>query len=348
MQTIATKVGKPKPTIADIAKVLEVTPSTVSRALNNHPRISDATRSKVLQVARELNYQPNSLAAALRNGHSRVIGVVVPTINRAFFSNVIFGIEQVAKAANYSVIISQSNDSEQQEAEALQTLAQAQVAGVLVSLARNTRQIDHLQRLLDDGVPLLLFDRVIDALPVNTILLDDRAGAYHAVKHLIEQGCRRIAHFTGPNHLNIYRERVRGYRDALEDHGLAYDPALIRVNDMQQTGGRQSIQELWQAGLIPDAVFSSSDLAALGAMQWLKEQGIAIPKEVAIVGFANEPLTDLVTPGLSSVEQYSQQMGELAAQVFLEQLHAPGKFLGRPPYRRVIAPHLIVRASSLR
>ncbi|MEM9983981.1 MAG: LacI family DNA-binding transcriptional regulator [Bacteroidota bacterium] len=340
--------GKHKATITDIARALQVTPSTVSRALNNHPRISEATRKKVLRVAHELNYQPNGLAAALRKGHNPVIGVVVPTINRAFFSNVIFGIEQVAKAANYSVIITQSNDSEAEEARALRTLAQAQVAGMLVSMARNTQNTDHFQRVLDDGIPLLLYDRVLDALPVNTVALDDRLGAYKAVSHLIEQGCRRIAHFSGPAHLNIYRDRMRGYRDALEDHGLAYDPSFIRVNDMQQTGGRASIREMWEEGIAIDAVFSSSDLAALGAMQWLKEQGIAVPHQVALVGFANEPLTDLVEPGLSSVEQHSQQMGELAAQVFLEQLQNPEKFLKRPPHRTVINPLLIVRGSSCR
>jgi LacI family transcriptional regulator len=338
--------SKQRATITDIAKALNVTPSTVSRALKDHPRISEATKQAVLAMAHQLNYQPNHLAAALRNGRSRLLGVVVPTANRDFFSNVIYGIEGVANAAHYSVLICQSHDSQRTEAEIVQVLMQTQVEGIIASLAKETHDFSHYQRVIDKGVPLLLYDRISDDLEVNTVSTDDRLGAYRAVSHLIEQGCRRIAHFTGRQTLNIYRDRLRGYREALDAHELPFDPTLVVENDMKLGGGQASAASLWAMALPPDAIFSASDYAAMGAMQWLKAQGINIPQEVAIVGFSNEPFTELVEPGLSSVDQHSEQMGQVAANIFLDQIKGLNQNLA--VRRTVLNPELVIRSSSLR
>lgn len=337
---------KNQATIYDIAQALDITPSTVSRALNGNTRISVRTRKAVQEMAKRLNYQQNHLAAALRHGRTNILGVIVPTINRGFFASIVRCIEQVANQAGFNVMIAQSGDDPAQERSNLEALLRAQVDGVAASISKNILDFSHYQRLKDRGLPLILFDRVTDSMGTSTVVLDDYLGAFMATEHLIQQGCRRIAHFAGRQNLNIYRDRRRGYQDALQQYGIAFTEELLLESDQTVESGQALAAQLLALPQPPDAIFSASDWAAVGALQVLKARGVSVPRQVAVVGFADEPFTPFVDPPLSSINQMSEQMGQMTAQLFLEEVE-PGNLLVLPR-KTVLRPELVVRASSLR
>jgi LacI family transcriptional regulator len=335
-----------KTTIHDIAKKLNLSASTVSRALNDNPRISEDTRKLVRKAALKLNYQRNHLAAALRNGRSNLLAIIVPTADRSFFSSVIRGVEEIANKSRYNVMICQTYDKYEKEVDTIEALINARVDGVITSHAKETSNFDHFIKLKEKGIPLVLFDRSNDGLEVSHVVIDDFQGAYKATEHLIEQGCKRIAHFTNTRKFSIYKERLRGYREALADHKISFDANLVVESDLQLEGGRNSMLQLLKLRQIPDAVFSASAYGAMGAMQVLKEKKIKIPQQVALVGFSNEPFTEFTEPALSTVDQHSLRMGNAAAQIFLEQISTDKKeFI---PQKIVLKPELIVRGSSLK
>lgn len=335
-----------KATIHDIAEQLNITASTVSRALNDNPRISDATKKLVHKMARQLNYQPNNIASALRSGKSKLIGVVVPTTNRNFFSSVARGIDDVANKLNYQVIISQSYDSYEKEVQNIEALMSARVDGIIASVSKNTENFDHFKRVMDKGIPLVLFDRITNELDVSQVVIDDYQGAYQIVEHLIHQGYTRIAHFTSPKKINIYKERLRGYLDALFDHNIEPDPALIVESNMQLEDGKNSMIELFERNVPFDAVFSSSDYAAMGAMQVLKQNGKRIPQDVGVAGFGNEPFTSFTDPSLTTVDQVNISMGHVAAETFFDLLQNPKK--ATIQQKTVLKPEVIFRDSTKR
>ncbi|WP_299819722.1 LacI family DNA-binding transcriptional regulator [uncultured Pontibacter sp.] len=337
---------KTKITIQDIAEKLNITASTVSRALNNNPRISEDTRKAVLKVAKQLNYQPNNIAAALRNGKSHIIGVIVPTADRKFFASVVRGIEEIANKLNYKVIICQSYDSYEKEVQTIDALLNARVDGIIASIGKDTEDFSHYKKVLASGLPLVLFDRTTDQLDVSQVGINDYLGSYKIVEHLIQQGCKRIAHFTSPKKISIFRERLRGYTDALLDNGIPFDENLVISSNLQLEGGRQSMEKLFEAGDLPDAIFSASDYGAMGAMQVLKERGIAIPERVALAGFSNEPFTSFTDPPLTTVDQLSLTMGNITAELFFEQFKIKDKKF--VPQRTVLMPEIIIRQSSLK
>lgn len=332
-------------TIHDIARDLNVTASTVSRALSGHHSISEATKQLVRAAAERVGYRVNGVASALRSGRTYTLGVIVPTADRSFFSKVVRGIEEETSLANYNVMICQSNDRREVEQKDIAALLRAQVDGILMSNAKETTDYRHLEQLRDQGMPLVLFDRVAYLPGISTVTVDDYRGAYRATEHLIEQGCRRIAHMTQPlRHLNIYNERLRGYREALAAHGLPQPDEYIHRNDLDIKGGRAGAAHFWSLPEPPDAVFCASDLAALGAMQYLKEKGLKIPRDVALAGFANEPFTDYIEPNLTTVDQHPVEMGRTVTKLFLEQLEADkATFL---PKNIILNADLIVRRSS--
>lgn len=335
-----------KATIHDIAEQLNITASTVSRALNDNPRISDATKKLVHKMARQLNYQPNNIASALRSGKSKLIGVVVPTTNRNFFSSVARGIDDVANKLNYQVIISQSYDSYEKEVQNIEALMSARVDGIIASVSKNTENFDHFKSVMDKGIPLVLFDRITNELDVGQVVIDDYQGAYQIVEHLIQQGYTRIAHFTSPKKINIYKERLRGYLDALFDHNIEPDPALIVESNMQLEDGKNSMIELFERNVPFDAVFSSSDYAAMGAMQVLKQNGKRIPQDVGVAGFGNEPFTSFTDPSLTTVDQVNISMGHVAAETFFDLLQNPKK--ATIQQKTVLKPEVIFRDSTKR
>lgn len=337
---------KEKTTIHDIAKKLEITASTVSRALNDHPRISAETKKAVHKVARTLNYQPNHIAAALRNGKSNILGIVVPTADRNFFSAVIRGIEEVANKSHYNVMICQTYDDSKKEINTINTLLNAQVDGIIISHAKTTVDFSHLTKVIEKGIPLIMFDRSNDELAVSHVVIDDFYGSYKATEHLILQGCKRIAHFTSKRSISIFNDRWRGYRDAIANYNLPYDPELVIESDLQYADGRQSMEQLLMLEQWPDAVFSASAYGAMGAMKVLKEKNILIPQQISLVAFSNEPFTEFTEPSMSTVDQHSIRMGNAAAQIFLNEVKSIDKKV--IPQKIVLKPELIIRGSSLK
>ena len=331
--------------MADLARELGVSMTTVSRALSDHHSIGAATKQRVLKLAKKLNYQPNHLAAALRRGQSRLLGVVVPYIEGKFFPSVIQGIEQAASKAGFSVIVCQSHEEVQLERRNVETLLHAQVAGVLVSLARNTQEFHHFDKVRNRGIPLVFFDRIPSTELVNSVVLNDHEGALQATRHLLEQGCRRIAHLAGPQHLNIYRQRRQGYLDALAAYGIPMDEGLIIYSDMTTEEGAQAMRQLVKLANPPDGVFGAGDSVILGALQVLKGQGVRVPQDIALAGFSNEGFTAITEPRLTSVDQRCEEMGQAAVRLFLELAAAPdAPFMQR---QVVLQPELFVRESSL-
>lgn len=336
---------KGKTTIHDIAKRLNITASTVSRALNNHPRISAATKKAVQKAAEILNYQPNQLAASLRSGKSNIIGIIVPSIDRSFFSSVVHGIEEIANTARYNVMICQTHDNYEKEVANVNALLNAQVDGIIVSFAKDTKKFDHFLKAKEKGVPVIMFDRTNDELEMSQVVIDDFLGAYKATEHLIQQGCKRISHFTNVRKINIYKERLRGYKAALASYGLPYDDAYVMEGNLQLEDGRVAMEKLLKMPKPPDGIFSASAYGIMGALQVLKEHHINVPEQVKLVGFSNEPFTYLTEPSLSTVEQHSMLMGNAAAEIFLEEVtNRDKKFT---PQKIVLKPELIIRKSSV-
>jgi LacI family transcriptional regulator len=337
---------KERATVYDIAKELKITASTVSRALNDHPHISARTKKAVKRVSEKLSYQPHGIAAALRNGRSNIIGVIVPAIDRNFFASIIRGIEEMANKAQYQIMICQTYEDPSREAAAIETLLNARVDGVIASLSKKSENFSHYRKVKNTGIPLILFDRANDELGVSQVVIDDFTGSYKAVEHLIQQGCKRIAHFTSFEKINIYKERLRGYKAALENHGLPFESELVIESDLQLADGRKSMEQLLLIRYMPDAVFSTSDLGAMGALQVLKERNIRIPHQVALVGFSNEPFTMFCDPPLTSIDQHCKRMGNMTSEIFLEEIKASGTSV--IPRKVVLMPEIIIRESSLK
>ena len=330
--------------ISDIAKELNLAVSTVSRALGGNSRISEATRQQVWRLAEQLNYQPNHLAAALRKGRSNTLGVIVPHIDGHFFALVMKGVEAVANQAGFNVMLCQSNEDYEHEKKNVDTLINAQVDGILVSLSRTTRDFRHFEKVRKRGMPLVFFDRVLAGSDVSAVVLDDYQGGYQSVQHLLGQGCRRIAHFGGPQHLNIYKNRYLGYCQALLDHHIPVEPELLIFSDMTLEDGRRSMTKLLALPQRPEAVFSASDFSIVGAMQVVKEHGLRTPQDVALAGFSNETFTSLTEPKLTSVDQRCEAMGQAAIGLLLEMVQERG--LPLSPRTIVLQPELLVRESS--
>tara|TARA_B110001469_G_scaffold42012_1_gene41529 strand:+ start:886 stop:1917 length:1032 start_codon:yes stop_codon:yes gene_type:complete len=337
-------VKKKKTTIKDIASVLNISAAAVSKALHNDSRISEKTKIAVRQVAENLQYQPNHLASALRSGKSHLVGVIVPRTNSNFFSSVIQNIEEVLNKKGYSIIITQSNESYQKECDSIDTLLYTQVDGIIASMANETVDLSAYEKIKSKGIPLILFDRGENDLNVDYIGIDDYNSSHLIVEHLVENDCKRIAHIGGYKRTRIFNNRIRGYIDALKKHHLPLDDELLTESGLTIEDGREKMLELLSLDTQPDAVYVAGDYAALGALQVLKEKNIRIPEDIALVGFGNEPFTDMVTPRISSVHQHSAEIGKQAANTFL-------KYVGQDAIDQqlnkiILNAELIVRDSS--
>lgn len=307
-------------TIKDIAKELGISPSTVSRALKDHIEISQSTKDAVKRVAKELNYQPNSLALSLRYSRSNTIGVVIPEIVHFFFSTVISGIEDVAQARGYNLIITQSNESLEREMVNIQTLFNNRVDGILISISKETQDFEHLEALRQRGLPIVFFDRAVDAMHSSQVTVDDYHGGYLATKHLIDQGYKKIAHLAGPPQLQLTQDRISGYKQALDDGGLDFDENLV-VHDMASSEelAAQATTELINSQN-PDAVFATNDIAALGAIKSANAFGRQVPYDFGVIGFSNWQFTALTKPSISTIEQPGFEMGQRAAELLIDEI----------------------------
>lgn len=334
-----------KTTIIDIAKELNTTPATVSRALSNHPGISEKTKRSVQVTASKLNYKRNRIASSLRSGKTHVIGVIIPSAEINFFGSVVHGIESVANSNGYNVLLFQSNESREFEEKGLETFLTARVDGILVSLAKDTVDYSHFIEIKKRGIPLVFFDRVNDELGVDSVVIDDYKGAFNATEHLIKQGYKNIAHISGPKHLKNFNDRIEGYRDALKANGIYIDPKLIFPGNISIETGKTGTEYFLSLSNPPDAIFAAEDFTALGAISKLKEKHILIPGEMGIIGFANELFGEHITPSLSTVDQQTIRMGKSALTLLVDIMEKKEKHINQ---KIVLDPLLIVRQSSLR
>lgn len=329
-------------TIMDIARQLGISKSTVSRALRGHTDIHEGTRQMILDLAKELDYEPNPLANALLKRRTNVIGMLVPEFRHYFFPTIIMGAQAVLSKAGYNLMIFQSDESYETEVANIKALLRSRVDGLLVSITGKTQNFDHFRTVLQKEVPLVFFNRVSPELETPQVIIDDYSGAFQAVEHLIEQGYRRIAHLAGPTILSIARYRLQGYLDAMQKHNLPIEEGLVVHHDLTEDSARECARHLLDLPKPPEAIFAVNDPSALEVLLLAKQRKIKVPQDLGIVGFSNDPVSALIEPSLTTVEQPVWEIGEQSAQLLLEQLEQPSL------EKRVLKTRLIVRDSSRR
>lgn len=332
-------------TIKDIAKALNVSVSTVSRAFNDKYDIRSETRDLILKKAKEMDYHPNPFAKKLLSQNSLNIGVVVPEFINPFFPEVIIGIQDVLFNAGYQVLIMQSNESYINELENVKLLENNMVDGIILSISQETKNTDYYKKLIEDGFPLVLFNRVNDELQASKVIFDDYKWAFFATEHLIYQGYKKIIHFAGPLSLSLSRNRLQGFTDALRKHKIEFNSKLIFETGLMIEDGEKIMDEIIKKNELPEAVFTVNDPTAIGAMKSLKKNGYKIPGDVAIVGFSETRTAELLDPPLTSVAQPTFEMGQIAAKLLLEQINSKGMKI---PQTIVLNGRLNIRDSSLK
>jgi len=333
-------------TIIDIAKSIGVSNSTVSRALHGHADISPETRQAVLDMAVQLDYQPNQLAYNLVKSKTNTIGMIVPEFHNPFFPNVIIGAHDVLTEAGYNLTIMQSNESYQVEIANTKAMLANRIDGLLISLTQETNSFDHLKVFEKRGIPLILFNRVCDNVEVPKVVVNDFEASFSAVEHLILNGYERIAHLGGPLNLSVSRERLRGYRAALEKYGKNIDENLIIQGMLSQQKARIYGKYLLELENRPDAIFAVNDSAAIEIMLMAMEKGIRIPDELGVVGFSDNPESAYIGPGLTTVRQPTLEMGKTTAKGILQLIEGEDDF--QLPNETILKTELIVRGSSMR
>ena len=339
--------AKPKEvTIYDLARKLNVSIATVSRALKDDPVVSKKTKKKIFDLAEEMGYRYNHFARNLREQRTYTIGVIVPRLNSYFMSTVIAGIESVANNEGYTLIISQSSESAGKEVDSAKTMFNNRVDGLLVSLAYETDDLSHFDQFIKKHVPLIFFDRVAEHPDFTSVLIDNRKGAYESTSHLIAQGCQRIVHITATPKRNVYVDRLAGYKQALADHQLTFDEKYILINNLSQEDGIQAAAAILQMNPLPDAVFAANDNVAVGCMVALKKAGIRIPQDIAFVGFNNDPVSTVVEPNLTTINYPGYKMGEMAAASLINHLNGVNSIDATNTI--LLRSELIIRASSLK
>lgn len=333
-------------TMKDIAQALGVSVATVSRALKDSPRISVERREAIKAYANAHNFFPNALAESLRNSRVhpiRVIGVILPQINHFYFSSILSGIEEEASARGYRLMVAQSDEQYEREVRICQSFFENKVCGVIVSQAKNTVKYDHFQKLIDNGVPLVFFDRICTGVNSSRVVVDDYMGAFNAVRHLIETGCRRIAFYGAPMNLEISKNRYNGYHDALVRFGLSVEEKYIRICD-NRADAESITPEMLRMEDHPDAFFAINDDTAIGILYTAKSMGFRVPQDISICGFTNGERAIACDPMLTTVEQRGKLVGEEAANILI------GKVEGYIPRdkveKRVVRTRLIVRGTS--
>ncbi len=304
-------------TIKDIAHSLGISPSTVSRALNDHPQIKDETKVAVREMARKLNYSVNQAASGLRTNKTFSLGVVVPQISNYFFSSVLGGMQKVASENDYQLLICQTNEKAEEEMRYIQSLVSGRVDGLLMSISQGTKDFDRLAEVLR-GTPVVLFDRTSEKIPTIHVEAEDYRGAYLATRHLLSRGIRKIAHLGGPRKLTVSQNRLRGYRDALEENAIPYDPTLLAYCEFDIDKVPEAINTILKHHPDTKGIFAVNDEIAVEAILALKKLGIKIPEEMAIVGFGDYPIARIVEPNLTTISHYPAKIGERATHHLLK------------------------------
>ncbi len=333
-------------TIYDIAKLLHLSPATVSRALNDHPAINSNTKDIIANKAKEMGYRSNMFASNLRRQRTSTIGVIVPRLDSAFMSTVLAGMEKVANEANYNLIISQSLESVKKEMANAKTMFDSRVDGLLVSLASDTENLDHFGTFFRKSIPMILFDRVMSQKNCTNIVIDNVKAGCDATSHLIDQGCQRIMHITGNTKRNVYADRLKGYKLALVDRGLSVEDDLIQVTNLTRQDGLDVADYIKSMSSPPDGLFVASDFCAVSCMGALMQMGFSIPSDIAVVGFNDDPVAQVIQPSLTTIHYPGQEMGEISAQSLIN--HLNGLLRINTTNTILLNYELIVRKSSLR
>lgn len=330
-------------TIRDLALKLNISISTVSRALRNAPDVNPETKKAVRELAKKLNYEPNRVAQSLRIKKTNTIGVVVPEIAMHFFSSAIGAIQEYTAKHQYSIMICQSMETLRMEKSNIHMLVSNRVDGLLISLSTQTKNVDHLQQLLEKKIPIVLFDRIDNSLNVSKVIVDDRAGGFKAAEHLIKTGCKKIAYVGGPDNLYVSTERMNGYIDALQKYNLPIDESLImHCKDLRADVG-EATRTLLDRPDRPDAIFAMNDPIAIAVLQVLRQAHVSVPDEISLVGFTDEPVSQFMHPALTTVAQPSYAIGQEAAKLLMQQINNKEGFV---PVTKVLHTELIVREST--
>jgi LacI family transcriptional regulator len=332
-------------TIIDIAKTLGVSPSTVSRALNNSSEINENTRAEIIRVANELDYRPNLLAQSLNRGETHTIGVVIPDIQRPFFAGVVAGIQKVASEAGYRVMICQSNESHNTEILNVQALVASRVDGLLISHSQETNTFEHLKLQLKKGLPIVHFDRVCDEVETAKVIQEDFAGSFALVEHLIQQGCRRIAACAGPEDLLISQKRLNGYLAALKKYDIPIDNDLIFHSSFKKEDSLNALNVWLNLSEKPDGIFAVHYANAIEMIVELKQKGVKIPNDIALSAFGDDLLASLIEPSLTVYNQFPFLVGQEAATILIDNIINKDTF---QPFTKIIKGELIIRQSSLK
>lgn len=306
---------KKRITIYDLAEELNVSPSTVSRALKDHFSIGAKTKKAIKKLAKERGYRPNSLASSLRTNSTNTIGVLVSWINRPFISSLISGIEKEARQSGHHVIISQSYDKTELEKESLQAMFASRISALIVSLAMETKDYDHFDLFVENGIPVIFVDRTPGETSFTKVKINNFNAGFEATEHLIEQGCKRIAHFGGANHQSIYQDRRYGYMAALKKNNLTIDESIIfQAHSLSAEEGFRLAEQVLGMDNPPDGIFCANDTSAVSTILYAKKNGIKIPSELAVIGFNDDPICQIVDPPLSSVYHPAVEMGEVVVR----------------------------------
>ena len=334
-------------TIYDIAKHLNISATTVSRGLKDHPAINKNTRKKIVEAARHLGYRSNTFASSLRSKKTYTIGIIVPRLNSYFMSSVLAGMEDAANRENYNLIISQSLESAEKEISNAHTMFNKRVDGLLASLAYDTENIDHFEPFFRKGIPVIFFDRIYAHTDSTSVIIDNYKAAYDITKHLIDNGCRKIMHLGGNMLRNVYKDRFRGYKQALHDHKIRFDEKFLLISKLNEEAGTESAKHIIKLGSKrPDGVFCANDTAAVYCMQKLKEEGIQIPHDIAFAGFNNDPISKIIEPNLTTVNYSGYDMGEAAALCLINHLNGISNV--KTTNTIILRSDLIIRGSSLK
>ncbi|MCT4590930.1 MAG: LacI family transcriptional regulator [Carboxylicivirga sp.] len=309
---MASKEKKGEITINDIAKELNISPSTVSRALNDNAKISDATKAKVRAVANDLGYELNLIASSLSKNKTNVIGVIIPHIGSQFFARALSGIQEVARGNGYNVIICQTNESVQQEVEMTRVMNSARVDGLVCCLTIETKDVNHFNVFVKKGIPIAMFDRVSYAVPGPKVVVDNYEAGYVATEHLINIGCKRIAHLAGAQSSKVFEERADGYKDALKKHNLDLLPQFLLASDLTEQDARDAMRLWMNQPEKPDGILAASASTGLIMATTAKNMGVHLPDELSIISLGNERCNEFVTPSLSAVDMPGYEMGKAA------------------------------------
>ena len=333
-------------TIYDLARELNLSPATVSRGLKNHQAINKNTKKRITDKAEEMGYRFNNFASNLRKKKTNTIGVIIPRMNSHFMSTVLAAMEKVVSEAGYNIIISQSMESMTKEEVNAKTMFENRVDGLLVSLAYDTVNIDHFQRFIKRNIPVIFFDRVQESDESVSVVIDNYKNGYDITRHLIDQGCKKIMHITGNLKRNVYQERFRGYKQALQDHNIPFNTDRLITGELNELAGSEAGEKIMAMNEKPDAIFVSNDVCAASCMRTLKQNGIKIPEDIAIAGFNNDPISRMVEPNITTVNYPSYQMGEIAATHLIN--HLKGGVALHTTNKIILKSELLIRESSLK